>query len=220
MGNHWYKQDGSPCYEVPYADKKKGMRATTIRDARKLNLVPSVTTILQVMDKPGLNNWLQDRVLESALTLPRKENEPDKAYMARIKKDSKELSSIAMNEGTKIHDACEKIFKGEEPIAYRDIARKVKDKIINKFGSEWEAERSFATDTYGGKVDLSKYHFVIDYKTKEKFTKKMAYDEHLMQLVAYGLGLGYSLIETKYVNVFISWEGDIVIHQLFNGINL
>ena len=56
MGNHWYKQDGSPCYEVPYADPKKGMRSTTIRDARKLNLVPSVTTILQVMDKPGLRS--------------------------------------------------------------------------------------------------------------------------------------------------------------------
>lgn len=210
---HWYDKDGAPCYEVPYAGKRKGMRSTTIKDARKLDLVPSVTTVLQVLDKPGLNNWLQDRVLESALTLPRKENEPDKEYMSRIKKDSKEISNLAMQTGTDIHDACEQVFKGKEPVSHKDIAKKVKERIFDTYGTGWTAEKSFATNTYGGKVDLCRDDFVIDYKTKEKFTKKMTYDEHLMQLMAYGQGLGYNLFECKYINVFVSWSGEIEIHE-------
>ncbi len=218
---HFYFENGTPCYEVPYRDPKKGMRATNLSDARKLNLKPSVTTIMQVLDKPGLQIWLQDRVLESALTMSRKENEPDKAFIARIKKDSKEISEQAMNVGSEIHDAIEHAFKGDSlDKKWRTVAEKVRKEIINRYGVNWDVEKSFATDTYGGKIDLSRHNFIIDYKTKEKFkTNKcgvpinMAFDEHLMQLVAYGQGLGYELLETKYINVFVSWEGDIQFHE-------
>jgi hypothetical protein len=91
---HWYNQDGQPAYEVENKSKG-GMRPTTLRDAKQLNLVPSVTTVMDIMDKPGLNVWLQDRVLESALTMTRIFGEPDKAFIARIKQDSKELSTLA-----------------------------------------------------------------------------------------------------------------------------
>ena len=59
--NHWYTRDGEPMYTVEAA--KGGQRATTLRDARKLSLVPSVTTILNVAAKPALNQWLQRQVL-------------------------------------------------------------------------------------------------------------------------------------------------------------
>ena len=60
--NHWYTRDGAPQYTVP--SKKDGSpRSTTLRDARVMNLVPSVTTILNVMAKPALTNWLQQQVL-------------------------------------------------------------------------------------------------------------------------------------------------------------
>ncbi len=32
---HWYDADGKPAYEVPYADPSKGMRPTTLADAKK-----------------------------------------------------------------------------------------------------------------------------------------------------------------------------------------
>jgi len=49
---HWYDRDGKAVFEVPKA-KGDGMRATTIADARKLNLYPSVTTVLSVIAKPA-----------------------------------------------------------------------------------------------------------------------------------------------------------------------
>ena len=42
--SHWYDLDGQPCHEVPRA-KGDGMRPTTLADARKLHLLPSVTNV-------------------------------------------------------------------------------------------------------------------------------------------------------------------------------
>ena len=215
---HWYDLEGNPKYEVPYAGKRKGMRPTTLRDARKLLLLPSVTEVMKVMDKPGLNRWLQDRVLESALTLPRNNNETDDIYKARIRQDSKEISTLAMNTGTEIHDACEQVFKHKsmnvKNAKHRNIALKVYDTVAQEIGDEWISEESFGCKLgFGGKVDLSKYNTILDFKTKEVLKPKMAFDEQLMQLVAYCVGLGYHIFETRFYNVFISWEGDIEIHE-------
>ena len=58
---HWYIRDGVPQYTVEA--KKGGQRNTMLRDARVMNLVPSVTTILGVAAKPALLAWLQQQVL-------------------------------------------------------------------------------------------------------------------------------------------------------------
>ena len=52
---HWYTLEGKPLYTLVGKNGKE--RNTNLRDARKLNLVPSVTTILDVAAKPGLVNW-------------------------------------------------------------------------------------------------------------------------------------------------------------------
>ena len=64
---HWYDRQGNPMYTVIGKNGKE--RNTTLRDARTMNLVPSVTTILNVAAKPALNVWLQRQVLMAALTL-------------------------------------------------------------------------------------------------------------------------------------------------------
>jgi hypothetical protein len=58
---HWYRQDGGPQYTVKAKDGSD--RPTTLRDARKLNLVPSVTTILKIAAKPGLEAWKQEQMV-------------------------------------------------------------------------------------------------------------------------------------------------------------
>lgn len=73
---HWYRwieseNRAEACYEVPYADPSKGMRPTTLADAKKLGLFPSPTTVLQVLAKPGLTAWLQEQAVLASLTLPR-----------------------------------------------------------------------------------------------------------------------------------------------------
>ena len=70
---HWYAQDGEPMYTIIGANGKE--RNTTLRDAKSLGLVPSVTTILGMIAKPSLENWKINQALNSALTLEKNEGE-------------------------------------------------------------------------------------------------------------------------------------------------
>jgi len=56
---HWYDQNGDPAYTIIGKNGKE--RNVTLRDARELNLVPSVTTIIGVAAKPSLENWKIDQ---------------------------------------------------------------------------------------------------------------------------------------------------------------
>ena len=53
-GGHWYTATGEPRHTMPKANGD-GERNTTISDARKLKLYPSVTSILSLFAKPQLN---------------------------------------------------------------------------------------------------------------------------------------------------------------------
>ena len=203
--NHWYTRDGTPMYTVEAA--KGGQRATTLRDARKLNLVPSVTTVLSVAAKPGLTQWMQKQVLLAALTLPRMAGEPEDEFIARIINDSKEQARAAADAGTDIHASIQGFYEGQQVSKHREHIEGCTKAIHDAFGYHgWISERPFAHEIgFGGKVDLhSPQGVVIDIKTKE-FTdsdKVDAYDEHLMQLAAYRVGLG--MPEARCANVFVS----------------
>lgn len=221
---HIYLPNGDPLYEVPYADPKKGMRKATLRDARKVGGVPSVTEVLNILDKSGLNRWKETQILNSALTLPRGKNDTDDVYMAKIRQDAKELSTLARDEGTRIHDALESAFKDRViDRRYHRIAHKVKDAVNEYFdvSGGWTAEETFAHPAgYGGKSDLIHRRIVVvaDFKTKEEFKTdtngkitKMAYDEHCMQLIAYAKG--FSMVDARLVNIFVDYNGETVFHE-------
>ena len=61
---HWYTQEGEPCYtQVTASGKNKGKdRNTTLRDARKQNLLPSVTTVQSIQSKPVIVQWAKKQV--------------------------------------------------------------------------------------------------------------------------------------------------------------
>jgi hypothetical protein len=205
--NHWYTSDGVPQYTVP--SKKDGSpRNTTLRDARTMNLVPSVTTVLGVAAKPALIQWLQRQVLLAALTLPRKENEPEDDYIARIMEDSKEQGRAAADAGTDIHASIQGAYEGRPTGNHLAHVEATKNAIDAHFGpQEWISERAFAHIDlrFGGKCDMyTPKGIVIDVKTKEFSdpAKVDAYDEHLMQLAAYRVGLGVPL--ARCANVFVS----------------
>jgi hypothetical protein len=54
---HWYHADGRSCHTQPVKSRPGDTRPTTLADARKLKLLPSVTGILGVLDKPQLTDW-------------------------------------------------------------------------------------------------------------------------------------------------------------------
>ncbi len=203
MGQHWYQQDGSPLYTVIGANGKE--RDTTLRDARKLNLVPSVTTIMQMAAKPGLDNYLQTQLLDAVVTIGVHNSD---FWRQSVIQKSKEHSSKAAAAGTKIHDALEQYYLGNGlTMAMHDICVPVIDLLITKFpNARWEPELSFSHKSgFGGKVDMSESSgIILDFKTKDTddITKMVPYDEHGMQTAAYAVGLGMSGAD-RY-NLFIS----------------
>jgi hypothetical protein len=205
--NHWYTRDGVPQYTVEA--KKGGQRATTLRDARTMNLVPSVTTVLNIAAKPALLAWMQQQVLYAALTLPRRPDEPEKEYIDRIINDSKEQGRSAADAGTDIHASIQGFYEGQSTGKHTEMVTACTQAIDNWAGPRtWISERAFAHEAgFGGKCDLyseADGGFVADIKTKE-FTdpdKIGGYDEHLMQLAAYRVGLGVP--NARCANVFVS----------------
>lgn len=194
---HWYTQDGEPAYEVEA--KKGGMRPATLRDARILNLVPSVTSIIGLADKPALTNWKIDQAILAALTLPRSPEEQEGDWIKRVKQDSKEQAYKAAERGTAIHAAIQGHYEGQPPQdEYWPHVKGTVSTVTDFFGIQnWNAECSFAHPLgFGGKTDLSCKHeklgIVVDFKSKEfdTDTKLDIYDEHHMQLSAYAQGLG------------------------------
>ena len=153
---HWYAKDGSPVYEVPTA-KGIGFRPTTLADARKLDLVPSVTMILRCAAAPGLEAWKATQLLQSALTLPKIDGEALDDYAKRVIEDSKEQGRKAAERGTELHKAIEDYIGGESVMtAWLDHCEEVSDTLdqygINLF--KGKTEHSFASPLgYGGKID-------------------------------------------------------------------
>lgn len=198
---HWYAKDGTPAYTITGANGK--VRNTTLRDARKFNLVPSVTTIIRMAAAPGLERWKQEQVLLAALTMPRAEGEDEQTYMARILEDSKAQGRDAAEEGERIHAAVERFYKGQPYDAqYAEHVGGVR----NAIGAGFEAERSFASHHgFGGKVDLSSDEWLWDVKTKEfdDPAKVRGFDDHLMQVAAYRVGLQLQP-GARCGNVFVS----------------
>jgi hypothetical protein len=199
---HWYDMDGKPMYTIVGANGKE--RNTTLRDARKLNLVPSVTSIMSVAAKPGLEIWKRNQLLMAALTLPKIDGESLDEYSLRIAADAEEQGKKARETGTEIHGLIESGFVTGEPNPYYTAVREWLDLAYP--GEAWSSEKSFASKLgYGGKCDLHSSKVVVDYKTKDfaedADSKKFVYDEHGMQLSAYGHG--YGLESFQRVNIFV-----------------
>ena len=210
---HWYTKSGKTCYEI--VGKNGVLRPTTLRDARTLNLLPSVTSILGMLPKPALITWMKKQVLMSALTLTRLPNEADEAYIARILADADEQARMAREKGTAIHGAIERFICGQsiekEYTIYVRAAITALTEYLDVIPllDQCEAEKSFANTEllYGGKVDLHSRSLglIVDFKTKEftEDTEKLAWDEQKIQLEAYRHGLGMP-DDTRMLNVFIS----------------
>jgi len=212
---HWYRgDDGQPQYTVKAKDGSD--RPTTLRDARKLNLVPSVTTVMKVAAKPGLDVWKNEQLLLAALTLPRVDGESEKEFIARVVMDSKATAKAAAERGTRVHESIESWYGGKRDVEHVEIAQAVEEAIFNHFKThpfqKWETEVSFAHPLgFGGKTDLftrpdesAPVGIMLDAKTKEfgPDDEVPAYDEHLMQLSSYRVGVG--MPNARCANVFAS----------------
>jgi len=205
---HWYTQQGEPAYRI--LGKNGVERNTTLRDAKEHNLVPSVTTIIGQLSKPGLDRWKSEQLLLAALTLPRVDAEPESEWLERVMSDSRATGRAAADRGTKMHGVLEDFYRKKEAGIFPSYVIEVDRTITAHFGAiSWAAETSFAHPLgFGGKIDLSGSNVVVDFKSKEGSLDKVSvYHEHLMQLAAYRKGLG--MPEARCANVFFNEQGDV-----------
>lgn len=200
---------------MPTADGS-GDRPTTIRDAKRLGLYPSVTSILGVLAKPGLEKWKLDQVALASLRTPKQPEESDEYWCARVRNAAFEQVEQAADTGTMIHGALEAAMAGQafdldlapyvEPvlawkasvgirIVYREI------RVVNR------------AEGFAGTADvLFRYGLngigILDYKTRKTKPGEpvVAYDNQAMQLAAYAATYwGAENIERVLAaNVFIS----------------
>ena len=199
--SHWYFPDGTPLHDVPRADGK-GERPTSLRDARKLGLFPSVTNVLGVISNPGLAAWKQEQAILAALTLPRHEDEPLDDFARRVVTDMASEVKSAADRGSAVHAAIEGYAQGGWLPEDKEIARlfeparqwfdaeviQVHSVEIAAGNPEWG---------YAGRVDLvatlrsSGRPTVIDFKTqkvrrdKAGNFKPLLHDTWPLQLEAY-----------------------------------
>jgi hypothetical protein len=208
---HWYDQSGEPMYTIIGVNGKE--RNTTLRDARKLNLVPSVTTIMSMVAKPALENWKINQAINSALSLKRRQGESIEAFSYRCKEDSKKIGMKSAKQGTHIHAMIERGFLGTSTNRPYKLIKHYLDSWYPD--EEWIAEDSFCAKIgYGGKIDLySKSGIFVDFKTKDnikgKDPAKLVYDDHGMQLSAYAQGCGFDSPER--ISIFIDRKDTSVV---------
>ena len=209
---HWYHQDGTPAYTV-IAKGTGQPRPTTLRDARQLNLLPSVTTILRVLDAPALTAWKVEQAVLAVMTTPRQPGETDDVFIQRVLHADRvqdEEAQKARNRGTAIHDALEAYFTGQ------DIDGEILPwivpaaKAVEKYGNLVACEKILVGDGYAGRTDLIQLAkdcvWIWDWKSAKKLpdpTKGGAWSEHRLQAAAYAKAfLGNMPVRTA--NCYIS----------------
>lgn len=215
QGSHWYSLEGEACHQIAKA-KGDGMRNVTVTDARKLGLFPSVTNILGVLAKPGLDKWKLQQVAKAAFNRPPDGKESAEYFTDRIIESAFDQVVDAADFGSRIHDALEKIFEGE-PVE-EELLPYVQPTL------DWKREKGLtfthreitlvnAGEGYAGRCDViakgKKGQLVIlDYKTRKtkEGEKVTPYDGQGMQLAAYAVAhWGEAMLEkVTAANVFIS----------------
>ena len=111
---HWYLPDGTPFYTVKRkSGPKRGQeRPVSLRWDRKLmtslGVVPSVTTVTKVIDKPGLNQFLLREMFNAVLELEWNDGDDKDALFKRALERTHRRGREASERGNKLHGAIER----------------------------------------------------------------------------------------------------------------
>ncbi len=213
--SHWYTPDGKPAHQQAARDGR-GQRPTRIADAVRLGLLPSVTSILSIFDKPGLNNWKVSQAVLAAGNTPRQQDESIEYWSQRVMDTAFKQVEDAADLGSQIHAALEAAMAGDP---YDDALRVHVAPVLawkDKTGIEIvEREKVLvnAAEGYAGCADVlfrwgQRGIGVLDYKTRKTRPGEQVtpYDGQGMQLAAYAAA-HYGEQELPRVlaaNIFIS----------------
>jgi hypothetical protein len=189
---HYYDAEGKPRHTV--MGKTTGRpRPTTVKDMVANGWYPSVTSILSVIAKPGLESWKSSQAIMAALTLPQLEGEVTDDFAKRVVHDMEAQVKKAAKKGTEIHKTIETYLLGHTthitPTAMPAI-RWLNENIQEVICAEQVLVNK--VQGYAGTVDLicvlkdTSKTSIIDFKSQgPKNGKFTVYPEWGLQLEAY-----------------------------------
>lgn len=178
-------------------------RDATLSDGRELNLGPSVTTVLQLLAKPGLDLWISEQHVKAAMTTPMLPDEGYDEWLKRVRYAAGEITRSASDMGTQIHRAFEQLATGagrelalDVGVAAYQIAHESLAVLLDAGLVIVESERSFANERgYGGTLDILGTWLgrpcIADVKSQEfdRVQDAKFYNEHPLQLAGYAVGI-------------------------------
>ena len=194
--SHWYHEDGTPQHRIEGVNGHE--RNTTLRDARKYKLLPSVTGIdKDVLTNFGVTKWYNGILLEAAWTLPASDKGEYDDFCDRVKADADQFGADAREFGSQIHRSIDefhgdKFFRPEpELLPWFEKYKEWFDASIEEVIS---SERRVVNMKHGyaGTMDMLAKHInydepiLIDFKTQNmRKDKPNYYDSWIRQLAAY-----------------------------------
>ena len=215
MGSHYYTKDG----ELIDGD---------LRLCRKLNGLPSPTTVLNILGSPGLKYYFRRQMFESAVTTPRLPNEGDDDYFDRCCRWADEHGQAARDKGGDFHTLCQKfhelrmrgLFGVRILDMYPDAARiglepqfkAYVEWYLNNVSRSLMVEQTVIGQGYAGRVDhvaemMDGRIACLDVKTQDTTKKKgkfTFYSTWGVQLGAYGGAIKLPNIPDVLISVAVS----------------
>lgn len=226
---HWYTSNGEPMHEVPKKDG--GMRRATLADARKQNLLRSVTSYLKVLAKPELEAWKIEQACLAVLTSPHLPNESADDFVKRVlttERQQEQERDMKADLGKQLHDAMANLMMGQE------CDRALLPWVEPAFKAVRElcpitlaVEKVLVGSGYAGRCDFIGDHtsgdeMIVDWKSTGKLPTRGSWPEHVLQLSAYAaareresLGNVGTQQEIRTANVYISTkeQGQFVLFE-------
>jgi hypothetical protein len=190
--NRWYSPSGEEVYRIIGANGKE--RDVNIRDARRLELKPSITTILRLVRNEGIDRYRMMQYISAARTAPSIEGETEQEMIERIINDADEHSRNARTFGTDIHRIIEGLINGSNVAEVAEFSTSQQLVIfelaeyIKNMEFVGDCERVIVGEHFGGRLDFVgtvKGHdrpLIIDFKTQSTSDKFKFYPEWLYQL--------------------------------------
>lgn len=208
-GGHWYDKDAKAVYtQVVKSGNRKGLdRPTSLADARKQSLLPSVSGITGVVASEALVGYMMREVAKVAYVRQPHKGEDVAAYTNELILKSREDGATAAQLGTSVHDGLERYYSeplfDHEPCPLTmpdgtqvdrwDFIKPAIDKIGELGIIVTDAEKNVVNLPYGyaGKTDILFTQGgnvgVLDFKSKRSKPgqKIVPYETQIMQVAAY-----------------------------------
>lgn len=158
--SHWYNQKAEACHEIEMKTKPGEFRAVNKTDAKKLNLLPSVTNIMsRCENKVGLDDWKRNQifdairnpeVLEKMLAC-HNDDLRFNAICKELDEKARAKSKEAADLGSKFHHLAELLTEIVQPgrdvmIARTGLAERQFDRCLRMFNESFVAELRSLTD--------------------------------------------------------------------------